>query len=137
VARRVKQPHGGEIVILEKGETANPNGRPPRLATTVIRELRERGIAKVDSSEVDELIGRLQNLSETELTSMSAAPDTPMVVSLIAKGLCSDKGHEFMTRDLWDRAHGKPTQAVDHTTGGQALPSPIIQILPPSGEKGA
>ena len=28
-----KQPHGGVLKVLEKGETANPNGRPKKFTT--------------------------------------------------------------------------------------------------------
>ena len=40
--KKIPQPHGGSIVNAEKGETANPNGRPPRLVSTIIKELKER-----------------------------------------------------------------------------------------------
>ena len=118
MARKIPQPHGGAINRFEKGDTNN-GGRPPKLATTVIRTLKDQGIAQVSRTEVDELIGRLQNLSRKDLLDMAKADDTPIIVALIARGLCGAKGHEFMTRDLWDRAHGRPQQSVDVKEEGE------------------
>lgn len=119
MARKVKGRNGGTLYALEKGETANPKGRPPKLATTVIRALKERGIARVDRTEVDELIGRVQNLTARELRELAAADDTPVVVALIARGMLGKAGHEFLVRDLWDRQHGRPKQAVDVKEEGE------------------
>lgn len=131
--RKVKQPHGGAIVLQNKGETGNPKGRPPKLATTIIRELNAQGIARVERAEVEELIGRLQNLPRKKLLKfVKDEANTPIIVALIARGLSGAKGHEFMTRDLWDRAHGKAKQQVDMTSGGEKIPAPIIQMLPPN-----
>ena len=127
-------------MALEKGETANRKGRPPKLATSIIRELKDQGIARVDRTEVDELIARLQNLPRKKLLEfVKDEANTPIIVALIARGLSGAKGHEFMTRDLWDRAHGRPSQAIDHTSQGDKLmiPTPVIQLMPPSGDKGA
>lgn len=127
MARTTKQKHGGAVNTFEKGDPGGP-GRPPKLATTVIRALKEQGIARVDRTEVDELICRLQNLSRKELVKLANADDTPMVVALIARGMAGAKGHEFLVRDLWDRAHGRPKQAIDHTSDGKAIAPTAINI---------
>lgn len=119
MARKVKGRNGGTLYALEKGETANPKGRPPKLATTVIRALKERGVDRVSRAEIDELIGRLQNLPRKELVELVKAGDTPAVVALIARGMLGAKGHEFLVRDLWDRQHGRPKQSVDVKEEGE------------------
>ena len=119
MARKVKGRNGGTLYALEKGETANPKGRPPKLATTVIKALKDQGIARVDRTEVDELICRLQNLSRKKLVELANADDTPMVVALIARGMAGAKGHEFLVRDLWDRQHGRPKQEVKVEESGE------------------
>jgi hypothetical protein len=45
--------------------------------------------------------------------------NTPIIVALIARGLSGAKGHEFMSRDLWDRQHGKAKQALALEHGEQ------------------
>ena len=105
---------------FKKGQSGNPKGRPPKLATTVIRALKERGIARVDRTEVDELIARLQNLPRKKLLEfVKDEANTPIVVALIARGLSGAKGHEFLVRDLWDRQHGRPKQSVDVKEEGE------------------
>lgn len=118
MAIKVKQKHGGAINRIQKGDTTN-GGRPPKLATTVIKALKDQGIARVDRTEVDELICRLQNLSRKKLVELANADDTPMVVALIARGMAGAKGHEFLVRDLWDRQHGRPKQEVKVEESGE------------------
>lgn len=118
MAIKVKQKHGGAINRIQKGDTTN-GGRPPKLATTVIKALKDQGIARVDRTEVDELICRLQNLSRKKLVELASADDTPMVVALIARGMAGAKGHEFLVRDLWDRQHGRPKQEVKVEESGE------------------
>ena len=119
MAKKIPQEHGGAVNRFQKGESGNPKGRPPKLATTVIRALKERGIARVDRTEVDELIGRVQNLTARELRELAAADDTPVVVALIARGMLGKAGHEFLVRDLWDRQHGRPKQEVKVEESGE------------------
>ena len=132
---KIPQKHGGAINRVRKGETTN-GGRPPKLATTIIKELKAQGIARVSRTEVDELIATLQNLPRKKLLEyVKDEANTPIIVALIARGLSGTKGHEFMTRDLWDRAHGRPKQELDMTTNGQPIPAPVIQIMPPRGDQ--
>lgn len=119
MARKVQQKHGGAINRFEKGDPGGP-GRPPKLATSIIRELKEHGIDRVGRSEVDELIGRLQNIPRKKLLEfVKDEANTPIIVALIARGLAGAKGHEFLTRDLWDRQHGRPKQALALEHGEQ------------------
>ena len=116
---KIPQKHGGAINRVRKGETTN-GGRPPKLATSIIRELKEQGIDRVERAEVDELIARLQNLPRKKLLEfVKDEANTPIIVALIARGLSGAKGHEFMTRDLWDRQHGRPKQSVDLKEEGE------------------
>ena len=119
MAVKVPQKHGGAINRFEKGDT-NKGGRPPKLATTIIKALKAEGIARVDRSEVEELIGRLQNMPRKKLLEyVKDEENTPIIVALIARGLSGAKGHEFLTRDLWDRQHGRPKQALELEHGEQ------------------
>ena len=113
MARKVQQKHGGAVNRFEKGDPGGP-GRSPKLATTVIKDLKAQGVDKVSRTEVDELIGMLQNMPRKKLLEfVKDEENTPIIVALIARGLSGAKGHEFMTRDLWDRQHGRPKQAVE------------------------
>ena len=119
MARKVQQKHGGAINRFERGDPGGP-GRPPKLATSIIRELKEQGIDRVGRAEVDELIARLQNLPREKLLEfVKDEANTPIIVALIARGLSGAKGHEFMARDLWDRQHGRPKQEVKVEESGE------------------
>lgn len=123
---KIPQKHGGAINRVRKGETTN-GGRPPKLATTIIKALKEQGVASVSRTEIDDLIGMLQNLPRKKLLEyVKDEANTPIIVALIARGLSGAKGHEFMSRDLWDRAHGKAKQAVDMTSNGETIKAPIV-----------
>lgn len=116
---KIPQKHGGAINRVRKGETTN-GGRPPKLATTIIKALNEQGVARVGRTEVEELIGRLQNLPRKKLLEfVKDESNTPIIVALIARGLAGAKGHEFLTRDLWDRQHGRPKQEVKVEESGE------------------
>ena len=128
MARKVQQKHGGAINRFERGDPGGP-GRPPKLATTVIQSLKAQGIDRVGRTEVEELIDMLQNLPRKKLLEfVKDEENTPIIVALIARGLSGAKGHEFMTRDLWDRSLGRPKQQMDLTSAGNVLPAPIIVI---------
>jgi len=119
VARKVQQKHGGAINRFEKGDPGGP-GRPPKLATSIIKDLKAQGVERVARADVDELIGRLQNLPRKKLLEfVKDEANTPIIVALIARGLSGAKGHEFMTRDLWDRQHGRPKQEVKVEESGE------------------
>ena len=119
MARKTAQKHGGAVNTFEKGDPGGP-GRPPKLATTIIKELKAQGIARVSRTEVDELIATLQNLPRKKLLEyVKDEANTPIIVALIARGLSGAKGHEFMTRDLWDRAHGRPKQEIEVDQKGE------------------
>lgn len=47
----------------------------------------------------------------------------PIIAALVKK---AKKGDVFAVRELWDRAHGRPQQYIDHTSDGDKLPVPIM-----------
>ena len=68
--RKVKQAHGGAIVHAAKGETANPNGRPPRLLSTIVSDLKAKGYERATAGTVVEAFEMLLNVPEKELAEM-------------------------------------------------------------------
>lgn len=47
----------------------------------------------------------------------------PITAALIKK---AKMGDVFAFKELMDRAHGRPSQSIDHTTLGKKLPTPIL-----------
>jgi hypothetical protein len=55
----------------------------------------------------------------------------PMIKAIGEK---AKKGDVFAFKELYDRAHGKAPQSVDHTSKGEALPTPLY-VLPQDGKE--
>lgn len=112
MAKRVKQPHGGELNMLQPGETANPNGRPPKLVNKIIREYKERGFEEVSKTHVREAYQMLLGLTEKEIIKIQADKDAPMLLRIVAQHMTGDKNFEIVEK-LLDRSHGKATQSTE------------------------
>lgn len=127
--RKVKQPHGGYIIHQNKGETGNPNGRPRKGVSAVLSALEAAGHAEVTAEQVRATMGRMLNLSRKELVAMGSDEKAPIMDALIARALAGKDGWAALNGIL-DRAHGKPKQSVDHTSAGEKMVVPIVQVMP-------
>ena len=118
--RKVKGGKGGEIHLLEKGETANPNGRPRKTINSVNKELEEQGIKPATANEIKDIYLRLINMEIAELKKLVEDLKQPALIRIVGKKILSDKGFDIIDKML-DRAIGKAQQAVDVTTNGKEL----------------
>ena len=118
--RKVKGGKGGEIHLLEKGETANPNGRPRKTINSVNKELEEQGIKPATANEIKDIYLRLINMEMAELKKLVEDLKQPALIRIVGKKILSDKGFDIIDKML-DRAIGKAQQAVDVTTNGKEL----------------
>jgi len=118
--KKVAQKHGGAIVHAEKGETANPNGRPRKTINSVNKELEEQGIKPATANEIKDIYLRLINMEMAELKSLVEDLKQPALIRIVGKKILSDKGFDIIDKML-DRAIGKAQQAVDVTTNGKEL----------------
>ena len=112
MAKPKKQPHGGEIHLLEKGESGNPEGRPPRLLSTITAELKAKGYERATANQVADAFETLMNVPEDELVKMVKDTKSPMSLRIVGKAMVTAKGWEVLQAML-DRAHGKAKQSVD------------------------
>ena len=118
---------------LEKGESGNPEGRPPRLLSTITAELKAKGYERATANQVADAFETLMNVPEDELRKMVNEGKSPMSLRIVGKAMLTAKGWEVLQAML-DRAHGKAKQAIDHTSGGDKLAIPIVtfQSQPPA-----
>ena len=102
----------------ESGQSGNPNGRPKRVVSSIISELREKGYDNVKPSQVENVFELLLNLPKDELLDLwGGKEDVPILVATVARELTkSDKAYEVIEKML-DRAHGKATNKtqVEHS----------------------
>lgn len=122
MAKLIPQPHGGAINRIEKGDVTNPWGRPPKLLTGILRQLREAGYERVTADSVAEAYEILFGLDRDALQKIVVDTNQPMIMCIVARAMLSKKGVEMLEKML-DRAHGKPTQTNEnkHTFEGSSL----------------
>lgn len=132
MARQVPARNGGTLTRPEKGDPGGP-GRPKKLVTTVLLDLKAQGYSRVGPDQVREALETLVNLPKDELLELASGDGGhPMLVVIAARGLCSKKGWEVLS-DLLDRAHGKAKQQLD--LQGNLAVAPVtlsVVVQPPS-----
>jgi hypothetical protein len=109
---KVKQPHGGVIVNAEKGETANPNGRPKKTIRIVNDELRAAGYEPSKPIDISDCYLTLINLPIEELKAKVEENNQPALVRIVGKAILSGKGFDVLEKML-DRSIGKAVQQID------------------------
>lgn len=115
--KQVAQPHGGQINLPDKGETANPNGRPKKLVSSLIAQLKEEGYEGVTNGQISDVISLLLNLEKDRVKQLAEDAKQPIYVQRISRRLISATDKEigdFIDKQL-DRAHGKAKQSLEHS----------------------
>lgn len=100
-----------------KGFDKNPNninrrGRPRRLVSSIIQDLKEKGIVQVKAIDIVEAFEMLFNLESKEIAEIANNDSNPYFIRRVAKEMLSGKGFDIIERMI-DRVHGKPKQATD------------------------
>jgi Family of unknown function (DUF5681) len=102
VPRQIKGRNGGTLNLLQKGETANPNGRPRKLP------------------ELDKLCAEVLGEEKDGTTAIET-----ILKVLRAKAA---KGDLRAAELLLDRAYGRARQGVDLSAVVTQFPSPVIEL---------
>lgn len=102
--------------VVNKGfdkrpENINKKGRPKKLISNVLQELKEAGYAPITAAEIIELYKTLVNINSDDLKNMAEDSKQPIINKVIIKAIISGKGFEVVEKML-DRAIGKPEQKV-------------------------
>lgn len=113
------------LIPKKKGECSNPKGRPRKTITSVLADLKEKGVKIPTAREVSEIFISIATMQEDELKAMLADKKQPMMNRIIAKNILDKKGLDVIER-LIERAYGKTEQRIDITTNGKDLkPDPV------------
>jgi len=117
-----KRGNAGKLKIREKGDPPTSRvGRPRKLVGEVLKQMGEDGIQPVKPRDVIDMYEHLLNLSEADIVAMVNDKDTPYFVRLVAAAMTSKgRGFEIVERII-DRAHGRPKQPTDITSGGNSF----------------
>ena len=95
-----------------KGKSGNPKGRPRKLISSMLIEMKAQGIEAVKPSQIADTYEMLFNLTIEEVKEKAMDEKCPIFVRIIAKAMLSGKGTEMIEKML-DRAHGKAKQSMD------------------------
>ena len=110
MARKIQGKNGGTLIVPDKGETANPNGRPRKY----ISQLRDQGYKL---AEVNDCIQAIMSMSVDELKDVWDNPKATILEKTIANALMTSlkKGSLYSIDTLLTRVYGKPKETSDVT----------------------
>lgn len=110
MARKIQGKNGGTLIVPDKGETANPNGRPRKY----VSQLREQGYKL---AEVNDCIQAIMSMSVDELKDVWDNPKSTILEKTIANALMTSlkKGSLYSIDTLLTRVYGKPKETSDVT----------------------
>jgi len=127
--KRIKQPNGSVMNQAEPGDVLNPYGRPTKLVSQVLKDLKEAGAEAVSPSQVSDVITVLLNLPVEMVRKIAEDKKLPILIQRTARRFAgsSDKDWDWILSNNLDRAHGKALQRkeVEHsgniglTNGGE------------------
>lgn len=111
--------------MAEKGESGNPNGRPPKVFSAITRQWKEAGYEPATPARVREAYEYLLSLPLREVIDIAGKKedktnDLPALLRIVAQEMLGKRGKE-MIAEMLDRSHGKPKQPTDLTSGGEKV----------------
>jgi hypothetical protein len=111
-----KQEHGGALVRPEKGQTANPNGRPKKFTTL----MKENGYSL---SQVNDSIQVIMSMDEKQIKDVLKNDEATMLEKTVAKAIIKsyEKGSLYSMDTLLSRVYGKPKESVEATVESKVI----------------
>jgi hypothetical protein len=114
VSRKIQGRNGGTLVVPEKGETNNPNGRPRKYVSM----LKDAGY------KLSEINDSIQNMMAMDLDELKLVYDNPKATILektIANAMVKSlqKGSLYSLETLLTRVYGKPKETSSVENSGK------------------
>ena len=106
----------GKKYQFKKGQSGNPNGRPKKLVSTVIADLKAEGYEEVTADHVKQAYQLLIGLDRVKVVEIGNDKEQSMLMAQVARAILANKGFEIIEKML-DRAHGKATNKTEVTGG--------------------
>ena len=114
MARRIKQPHGGEIVNWEKGESGNMAGRPPKVLTVLQEKLKITFDVNISWTDKRQIIESMLELRVSQLEKIAKNGNSPAFMVAVAKAIIRDtkNGEISVLETIFNRLHGRPAASL-------------------------
>ncbi len=100
MAIMVKQPHGGSLRMIQKGEKTPGAGRPKKSWGTLKEKLENDGIEPVGRESYVKVIRLLMSCDQNKLDEIYNDSGTPMWIRWIIKDLTNSKSRGRLMEDL-------------------------------------
>ena len=123
---RRKQFENLEKGRFRKGQSGNPDGRPPLTMSGFVKEMEAKGYEVPNAETIFKSFLYIGTLPEDEIKAILSDKSRPMMQRIIAKGILDKKGLDVLERIL-DRVFGK-TQRIDITSKGEQIKSDPLQV---------
>lgn len=111
------------------GESGNPNGRPRKMVSQVLKDLDDAGIEHVTKEQVRGAIEVLLNCQKDDLMQYANDESHSTLIRIVARHLIKAGDNERLFNMLLDRAFGRPDQSTDITSGGERLTEFKVEIV--------
>lgn len=104
----IKQKHGGELSIPNKGEIRNPNGRPLKIYTI----LKRSGFSMDD---IKEAYKEIAWQKKSDLEAIIKDDEKPIILKVLAQAFLKggEKGDYRYINEIMQQAIGKPTEKIE------------------------
>lgn len=106
---------------FKKGQSGNPNGRPKKLYSDHISDMKKKGYAPPTKTEYFDMVGLLLSMEEDDLKDFAKDKKRPYWIRLIIIDMNSKSTRQKMMADYRDWLFGRANQQVDVTTNGKDL----------------
>ena len=113
---------------FKKGESGNPNGRPKKLYSNHIEDVKKKGYEAPNRTEYFEMIGLLLAMTEEDLKAFAQDKDRPYWIRLIIIDMNSKNTRQKMMSDYRDWLFGRASQTMDVTSKGDKINVSVIEI---------
>ena len=105
---------------FKKGNTFG-KGRPKKLVSTVIEDLKAEGYEEVTADHIKQAYQLLIGLDKDKIVEIGKDNEQSMLMRIVSRAILDNKGFEIIEKML-DRAHGKATNRNEVTgAGGEPL----------------
>jgi hypothetical protein len=108
--KKVVQPHGGSINILEKGESGNLNGRPKKSFRMLNDTLKKEGYEPLSKADLLEAYSLILSIDEEKIQELADDDTQPLAIRLIIQDMTNEQNSGKAIQDIRNYLFGGATQ---------------------------